>query len=59
MAMKMKATRADRAAAIRRNECIVEGCTRPLYGYGFCRECLTSLGDSIKSTLPPPSTLPN
>ena len=37
----------ERIASIRRKECVVESCTRPLHGFGFCRECLTEMDNRI------------
>ena len=44
---KLKSPAAERIAAIRRKECVVEGCVRPLHGYGFCRECLTEMDNRM------------
>ena len=38
----------ERRTAAHRNECVVLGCTRPRHGFGFCRECLTELGEELK-----------
>ena len=37
----------ERITSIRRKECVVEGCTRPLHGFGFCRECLTEMDNRM------------
>jgi hypothetical protein len=37
----------ERIASIRRKECVVEGCVRPLHGFGFCRECLTEMDNRM------------
>lgn len=40
--------RDERAAAVRRGECLVDGCTRPIHAYGHCRECLGELNASME-----------
>ena len=37
----------ERIASIHRKECVVENCTRPLHGFGFCRECLTEMDNRM------------
>ena len=44
--MKLKSP-SERKTSLRRKECVVEDCTRPLHGFGFCRECLTEIDDRV------------
>lgn len=42
----------DRARHLHGNgECLVEGCMRPIHGFGYCRECLTELNEALKRPL--------
>jgi hypothetical protein len=49
--MKLKAN-PERTAAVRRKECVVEGCTRQIHGFGFCRECLAELNKALEESPP-------
>lgn len=48
--MKLK-PQTERKAAVRRRECLVEGCMRPIHWFGYCRECLTELNEALKRPL--------
>jgi hypothetical protein len=41
-AMKLKPL-SERIACLRRRECLVQGCVRPLHGFGFCQECVAEM----------------
>jgi hypothetical protein len=44
--MKLKSP-SERKASIRRKECVVKDCARPIHEFGFCRECLTEMDRRI------------
>jgi hypothetical protein len=46
--MKLKPDSGRRKAA-RRGECLVDGCARPIFGFGLCREDLSDLNSKMEA----------